>query len=87
MPKGIRNQMRLIIFIIIGYLGYVLYKSWFSNSKKEIKSSTKTDNTLVLDPYCGVYHSKSNAVIAKFKGEKLYFCSKECRDKFFKKNK
>ena len=37
---------------------------------------------LKKDPVCGTYISTSLAVTRKVKGEVVYFCSNECRDKF-----
>jgi YHS domain-containing protein len=37
---------------------------------------------LKKDPVCGTYVSAATAVQEKVKGETVYFCSKECRDKF-----
>lgn len=33
---------------------------------------------LVQDPVCGVFIPKSQALIAKIKGEWVYFCSQDC---------
>jgi len=37
---------------------------------------------LKKDPVCGTYVSTSLGVTRKVHGELVYFCSKECRDKF-----
>jgi len=37
---------------------------------------------LKKDPVCGTYVSTSLALTHKVKGELVYFCSRECRDKF-----
>jgi YHS domain-containing protein len=37
---------------------------------------------LKKDPVCGTYISTSLAITRKVKGEVVYFCSNECRDKF-----
>jgi YHS domain-containing protein len=37
---------------------------------------------LKKDPVCGTYVSTSLAVTRTIKGELVYFCSPECRDKF-----
>jgi YHS domain-containing protein len=37
---------------------------------------------LKKDPVCGTYISAATAVQATVKGETVYFCSKECREKF-----
>ena len=37
---------------------------------------------LKKDPVCGTYVSTSLGLSRTVKGETVYFCSKECRDKF-----
>jgi YHS domain-containing protein len=37
---------------------------------------------LKKDPVCGTYVSTSLGFTRTVKGEVMYFCSKECRDKF-----
>lgn len=37
---------------------------------------------LKKDPVCGTYIAPSTAVVQVVDGEKVYFCSKICRDKF-----
>jgi YHS domain-containing protein len=37
---------------------------------------------LKKDPVCGTYVSAATALQEKVKGEVLYFCSKDCRDKY-----
>ena len=37
---------------------------------------------LKKDPVCGTYISTSLALTRTVKGEVVYFCSKECRDRF-----
>jgi len=34
------------------------------------------------DPVCGTYVSTASGITRKVNGEVLYFCSKECRDKY-----
>jgi YHS domain-containing protein len=42
----------------------------------------EVDDVMVKDPYCEVYFPKRKGIQLKVKGEDLYFCSPECRDKF-----
>jgi len=42
----------------------------------------KADDIMVKDPVCEIYFPKRNGFRAKLGGKDLYFCSKECRDKF-----
>jgi YHS domain-containing protein len=37
---------------------------------------------LKKDPVCGTYVSMATALQEKIKGETVYFCSQECRDKY-----
>ena len=37
---------------------------------------------LKKDPVCGTYVSTDASVTRSVKGEVIYFCSKECRDRF-----
>ena len=37
---------------------------------------------LKRDPVCGTYVSTSTSISKTVKGQVVYFCSKECRDKF-----
>jgi YHS domain-containing protein len=39
---------------------------------------------LVRDPVCGMHVAEGLALPAKAGGETLYFCSAECRDKYFR---
>ena len=38
--------------------------------------------SLKKDPVCGTYIAPSAALVRMVDGEKVYFCSAECRDKF-----
>ena len=40
--------------------------------------------SLQKDPVCGTYIAPSAAVVQMVNGEKVYFCSPACRDKFKK---
>ena len=37
---------------------------------------------LKKDPVCGTYVSAATSIRESFKGETLYFCSSQCRDKY-----
>jgi YHS domain-containing protein len=39
---------------------------------------------MVMDPSCHVYIPKLEAITAKIAGETIYFCSKECKEKYLK---
>ena len=79
--------MRLLIIIGVAYLAYRALKSWMLQNVSTEKTVTgettgEIDDVMVKDPFCQVYFPKRNGVHLKADGEDLYFCSKECRDRF-----
>ena len=80
--------MRLLILIAIIYIVYKALKSWMLKNLSSGGSSAsdrvpaEVDDVMVKDPYCEVYFPKRKGIQLKVKGEDLYFCSPECRDKF-----
>ena len=83
--------MRLLILLVIVYIGYRALKSFLVSSGIIQNSSQKTffgkttgeiDDIMIKDPFCEVYFPKRDGVHLKFKGNDLYFCSTECREKF-----
>lgn len=84
--------MRLLIVLALIYILYrALKSSVFSNTSADGKSFNKMpgeiDDIMVKDPYCSTYFPKRDGVHLKIDGKNLYFCSKECRDKFIESQK
>ncbi len=46
------------------------------------KEAGRIDDVMIKDPYCKAYFPKRNAVHLNLNANDLYFCSKECRDKY-----
>ncbi len=83
--------MRLLVFMGLLYLCYRLLKSWMLKDKSSQKAAFenktgKIDDVMVKDPYCEIYFAKRDGVSLNIKGKDVYFCSKECKDKFLEKN-
>jgi len=79
--------MRLLIIIGVAYLAYRALKSWMLQNVSTEKTVTgettgEIDDVMIKDPFCQAYFPKRNGVHLKADGEDLYFCSKECRDRF-----
>ncbi|HEY6871332.1 MAG TPA: transcriptional regulator [Geobacteraceae bacterium] len=72
--------MRLLIWLLIGYCAYLLFKG---RSSKEIPPATgqKGEETH-RDPVCGVYVAEDDAVIGRVEEKRVYFCSMECLEKY-----
>ncbi len=80
-------MIRFLILLGIGYFGYKIIRFWILqhtslNRPISSKSAGQIDDIMVKDPYCEVYFPKREGVHLNIDGEDLYFCSKECRDKF-----
>ncbi len=77
--------MRLLIILILGYLCYRFYKSWIKSQQKidsDNVNDNQIDDIMVYDPFCRAYHPKKKAIRLKHNNEYLFFCSKECKEKF-----
>ncbi len=86
--------MRLIFYIIVAYIVYVIAKKFFLPSQGQARrgggvpggARGETGHVeakeTVLDPVCGSYLAKELALKVKKDGKTIYFCGEECRDKF-----
>ena len=83
--------MRFLIFLLLIYFCYILFKSRKKSVKKpavkSVDSVNKADDIMVYDPCCKIYYPKTNCISFKDKDKTLYFCSKECKNKFLKNKK
>jgi YHS domain-containing protein len=69
--------------MLLIYIGYRIVVALFSEKKPEAKPLEKRDaENTHLDPVCGVYVSEEDAVVGKLEGERHYFCSMNCLEKF-----
>lgn len=84
--------MRLLIIIGIAYLAYRALKAWMLqnvSAKRTVARETtgEIDDVMIKDPFCQAYFPKRNGVHLRADDEDLYFCSKECRDRFIEMKK
>jgi YHS domain-containing protein len=80
--------MRFIIFAVLCYLLYRLIRGIFltapkQQGRREPASGPAIVDEMVIDPVCGVYIPKREAITAHAQGETVYFCSQECMHKYF----
>ncbi len=75
-----------VIRSIVGVLSKAF--SEFTNASSEpSRPRTRTvppAESLKKDPVCGTYIAPSTAIVQMVHGEKVFFCSPACRDKFNK---
>lgn len=73
--------MRILIWLLLIYVGFRIVKGFMAQRKVEEKTKPEVEEA-VQDPVCGVYVLKEDAVIGKVEGERVYFCSMECLEKY-----
>lgn len=72
--------MRLIIWLLIGYCAYLLFKG---RSRREIPTDTgQRGEETHRDPVCGVYVAEEDAVVGRIEEKRVYFCSMACLEKY-----
>lgn len=82
--------LRLIRFLLILGIGYVLYRvlwkgeglGFFKSKKKRRYQTPKAIEEMKKDPVCGTYVPRNQAITEKVKGTTHYFCSEACKEKF-----
>ena len=77
----------MIRFLLVGlmlYIGYRILLSLTSAKKTQTKPGERPDTAeeTYRDPVCGVYVSEEDAVIGRHDGQRHYFCSMNCLEKY-----
>jgi hypothetical protein len=84
-------MIRLLLYGFIIYVVYRFLKSWaksLTGPDGNIDGITKSDNTeLIRDPQCGTYFLRQQGVEARVDGQKLFFCSEQCRDAYLREHR
>jgi len=72
-------MIKLLLFILLGFVLYSFISNLLSPSKKEHSAShSDTGETMVEDPQCKTFLPESEAIKATIKGQTHFFCSKKC---------
>lgn len=82
--------LEILLPLFLFLLVRSMIKSMFATGRQVMRRPEPPPDTpqvvvggeLKKDPVCGTYVSASVAVTRRVKGEIIYFCSAECRDKF-----
>jgi YHS domain-containing protein len=77
-------MIRLLIWLLLIYIGYRVIISLVSGKKKETVNHDADAKATIThrDPVCGLYVSESDAVVGRLDGERHYFCSIACLEKY-----
>jgi hypothetical protein len=84
-------MIKLIVFFIVGYLLLRVLKSWIQGARPSERVSRRTagevDDVMVKDPYCQAYFPERRGVPLEIGGQRLLFCSPECRDRYLRQHR
>lgn len=77
-------MIRLLVVGLLIYIGYRIIISLTSARTPPAKTSESRDRgeETYRDPVCGVYVSAEDAVIGRHDGQRHYFCSMDCLEKY-----
>jgi len=81
-------MLRLVIIVILVYILYHLVRGLFVQSRKISRGRADgVIDEMVQDPYCKTYIPRREAVRRVLGNNEIFFCSKECADKFEAENR
>ena len=76
------SLLRGVLGIILRGLGMILNPSNPQTNAREPSSQVPLSGELKKDPACGTYIAAATSLKENVGGETIYFCSKQCRDKY-----
>jgi YHS domain-containing protein len=77
-------MIRLLIWLLLIYIGYRVIMTLVTGKKTEaVNHGNVTDAAIThRDPVCGIYVSEDDAVVGRLDGQRHYFCSMKCLEKY-----
>jgi len=77
-------MIRLLLWLLFIYIGYRVILALTSPKKQEteLHSSSSGGTETHRDPVCGMYVSEEDAVVGRLDGQRHYFCSMACLEKY-----
>lgn len=81
--------VRLLLWCIAGFLVYTVFqivKQALLKPPEPPPEKTSRGEEMMLDPECGTYIPRNDAIKAQVKGSVHHFCSADCRDKYQKRS-
>jgi YHS domain-containing protein len=74
--------IRLLIWLVLIYVGYKIVQGFMKTREPKETPLPMQGEETHRDPVCGVYVAKDDAVIGNHEGERIYFCSMVCLEKY-----
>lgn len=81
--------VKLILWLIVGFLAYTVFqalKQALTKPSAPPPEKTSRGEEMIADPECGTYVPRNDAIKLQHKGQTLFFCSTDCRDKYQKRS-
>jgi len=75
---------RWLFWVLVAILVWRWLRAWTRSPRKPARRADSPD-VLVQDPVCGTYVPRSRAVQAVGPKTTLYFCSRECADRYIRR--
>jgi len=86
--------MKVLFYILFGYLLYMILKGRFGRGKRPGQGSgthgaprpprpERVEEEMVQDPVCKSYVPMSDALKVRSRRGVVYFCGPQCKEKFF----
>ena len=77
-------MIRFLIISLMLYIGYRIIVSLFAAKKPNSTHAGGHERGIdtYRDPVCGLYVSEETAVIGRHDGQRHYFCSMDCLEKY-----
>lgn len=77
-------MIRLLVWGILLYIGYRLVAKLLVPGQPQVKENRRGEGakTTHRDPICGVYVAEEDAIIGNHAGQRHYFCSMDCLEKY-----
>jgi len=75
-------MIRLLVWLLLGYIGYRIIKTLMAPKKTASVPRSHDGEETVQDPVCKIYLARKDAVVGTLEGNRHYFCSMNCLEKF-----
>ena len=68
------------MWLLLGYVVYLIFKGKTVN--RELPKEKNAGEETHRDPVCGVDVAEEDAVVGRLEGERIFFCSMACLEKY-----
>lgn len=75
---------RLALYVGLAVVALLVIAAWMSGNRSRARraGTGARRDAMVLDPVCSTYLPKSRALVRRFEGGDVYFCSETCAEQY-----